>query len=290
MHYKVERLRAPPKLGLPRSRKVPLWAVAGSVAAHVVVFVLVFRVEGHLPQLERRPNPRIIVLTPPEARRREVLMPFGGVPAPPTAPRATPMVRAVIPNEIPPADTASFDFPPVVTVDSGASGRVIGRIAPSLAGGGLWVRPLPLPPHELAQRITRSHEELVDSAVTAIVQAFLDSVAPVPGTAVAALPDWTTEIGGKKFGIDGSNIYIAGLKIPAAVLALLPLPGGNIDLSRRNAELMDMRRDIYDAARRADNIEEFKEVIREIRERKEREKEFERNQRTAPPPDEPQVP
>jgi hypothetical protein len=104
------------------------------------------------------------------------------------------------------------------------------------------------------------------------------------------MPEWTTEIGGKKFGIDGNNIYIAGLKIPAAVLALLPLPGGNIDQSRRYNELMDMRGDLYNAARRAENLEEFKEVIKEIRERKEREKEFERNQRTAPPPDEPPVP
>jgi hypothetical protein len=31
-------------------------------------------------------------------------------------------------------------------------------------------------------------------------------------------------------------------------------------------------------------------VIREIRERKEREREFEKNQRTAPPPEEPPTP
>ncbi len=285
----VEQLRAAPKLGLPRSRRLPVTAIALSVAAHVA-FILLFRVEGYLPRLEPRANPQIIVLTPPEARRREVLMPFGGPPVAPPAPRPVPMVRAVIPKEIPPPDTISYDFPPVIVVDSGVSRRFIGRIAPSLAGGGLWIRPLPLPPRELAQRITRSHEELVDSAVTAIVQAFLDSVAPVRGAVVAALPDWTTEIGGKKFGIDGSNIYIAGLKIPAAVLALLPIPGGNIDQSRRYNDLMDMRRDIYNAARRAENLEEFKEVIKEIRERKEREKEFDRNQRTAPPPEEPPVP
>ena len=120
-----------------------------------------------------------------------------------------------------------------------------------------------------AQRVLRlvdkpGTEELVDSAVTAIVQAFLDSVTPVPGSVVASLPKWTTEIGGKKFGIDGSNIYIAGLKIPTAVLAFLPLQGGNIDQSRRYNDLMDMRSDIYNAARRADNLEEFKQVIEEI--------------------------
>ncbi|HSM18435.1 MAG TPA: hypothetical protein VK845_15715 [Gemmatimonadales bacterium] len=277
-------------LWMPRSRRWSPWAIGLSVAIHIA-FILVFRAEGHLPHIARRPSPDIIVLSPPEAERREVLMPFGGAPAvPPAAGRPT--VRTAIPAEIPEPDTVAYDFPPVtVTVtETSPYRRTIGRIAPSLAGGGLWVRPLPLPPQELAQRITRSHEELVDSAVTAIVQAFLDSVTPVPGSVVASLPKWTTEIGGKKFGIDGSNIYIAGLKIPTAVLALLPLQGGNIDQSRRYNDLMDMRSDIYNAARRADNLEEFKQVIEEIRERKEREKEFERNQRTAPPPEEPPVP
>ena len=281
-------MKPEPELWLPRSRRWPVWAIGLSVAVHVV-FILLFRAEAYVPRLPPRPSTNVILLAPPEAERREVFMPFGGAPAlPRTAPRIA--VRATIPDNLPEPDTAGLDFPPVTVVDSGPYRRSIGRIAPSLAGGGLWVRPLPLPPQELAQRLTRSHEELVDSAVTAIVQAFLDSVAPLPGRAVAALPKWTTEIGGKKFGIDGSNIYIAGLKIPAAVLALLPLPGGNIDQSRRYNDLMDMRSDIYSAARRAETLEEFKQVIEEIRERKEREKEFERNQRTAPPPQEPPTP
>jgi hypothetical protein len=37
-------------------------------------------------------------------------------------------------------------------------------------------------------------------------------------------------------------------------------------------------------------LEEFKQIIRDIRERKERERELERNQRTAPPPEEPLTP
>ena len=89
---------------------------------------------------------------------------------------------------------------------------------------------------------------------------------------------------GKKFGIDSKNIYIAGLKIPAAVLALLPIPPGNIDQNRAYNHLMDLRADLQYAAQRAQNLEEFKQMIRDMRLRKEREREFERNQRTAPPP------
>jgi len=144
------------------------------------------------------------------------------------------------------------------------------------------VRPLPLPPQELAQKLSRSHAQLVDSAVTAIVQAYLDSIANDPATRDEGMPSWTTQIAGKKFGIDSKNIYVAGLKIPAAVLALLPIPAGNIDQNRAYNHLMDLRNDLMYAAQRAETMEEFKTMIREMRERKEREREFEKNQRTAP--------
>jgi hypothetical protein len=152
------------------------------------------------------------------------------------------------------------------------------------------VRPLPLPPKELAQRLKKSHTQLVDSAVTAIVQGYLDSIASDPGAREVGLPSWTTNVAGKKFGIDSKNIYIAGLKIPAAVLALLPIPGGNVDQNRAYNHLMEMRTDLQQAGQRAQNLDEFKQIIRDIRDRKEREREFERNQRTAPPPEEPAVP
>jgi hypothetical protein len=53
---------------------------------------------------------------------------------------------------------------------------------------------------------------------------------------------------------------------------------------------MNLRSDLMYAAQRAQNMEEFKVMIREMRERKEREREFERNQRTAPPPEKPATP
>jgi hypothetical protein len=176
------------------------------------------------------------------------------------------------------ADTGSAPRPP--------SQQAPGRIGPGLAQGRLWVRPLPLPPRELAQRLTRTRAELVDSAVTSIVQAYLDSIASDPASRNQGLPSWTTEIAGRKFGLDSKNIYIAGLKIPAAVLALLPIPAGNIDQNRAYNHLMNIRADLHYAAQRAQNMEEFKTMIREMRERKEREREFERNQRTAPEPEE----
>ena len=168
-----------------------------------------------------------------------------------------------------------------------------GRIGPALGEGRLWVRPLPAAPRELAQRLRRTTAELADSIVEVTVQAYLDSLAGEPGAAGTPLPSWVTEVEGKKYGIDGSSIYIAGIKIPAVLLALLPLPvAGNSAQDAAWDRMMDIRRDIYDAAARADNVAEFKQYVREIRERKEAERRFQQNQRQrpsdqpAPPPPE----
>ena len=107
---------------------------------------------------------------------------------------------------------------------------------------------MPVSPQDLAKHLERSHFQQVDSAVTIIMQAFLDSLDAERGAAQARLPDWTTNLAGKKFGVDSRYIYIAGLKIPAAVLALLPLPQGGVDQSHALDHIMDLRADIEQAA------------------------------------------
>jgi hypothetical protein len=286
-------LRPPPELRLPRAPRWPALAIVASVLVHSLL--LFGWIEGREPVLPHRPG-ALIVLLPPAEGRLVVPMPYrvpnpvgpagrgtaGPRPVRPALPRRQAEVIAALPEP--------ERKPSPVRTDTGSTPvarrrPTVGLIGPELAQGRLWVRPLPLPPRELAQRLTKSHAQLVDSAVTAIVQAYLDSIAADPASRNAALPSWTKEIAGKKFGVDSKNIYIAGLKIPAAVLALLPIPAGNIDQNRAYNHLMDMRADLQYAAQRSANMEEFKETIREIRLRKEREEEFQRNQRTAPPPD-----
>jgi len=185
----------------------------------------------------------------------------------------------------------------------GPAGGGTGRLAPRYESGHLWVAPLPLTPEEIASRLEYfvaigglgigggagegtgggSHGELIDSAVTAIVQSYLDSVGAEPGAEFQGLPSWTTEIAGMDFGIDQNWIYFAGLKIPAAVLALLPLPNaGNYFRDKNYEYLMEVRREIYYSAWMADTREEFKENVRQLRERKQREHDMARNQRVAP--------
>jgi len=281
---------------LPRpARGRPWLALAVSAGAHLLVLLFGW-VGGRLPQLPRRP-PQIIVLTPPGSDPQAVEMRYS------TGERAVPGQRGRAPTPglerqrvrparrpaaPPPRSAAPLDVVALPPDSGSAPARrppLIGRIGPGLAEGRLWVRPLPLPPKELAKRLEKSHAELVDSAVTAIVQGYLDSIALDPATRDVGLPSWTTQVAGKKFGLDSRNIYIAGLKIPAAVLALLPLPQGNLDQNRAYNHLMELRSDLQQAARRSENLDEFKVMIRDMRLRKEREREFERNQRT--PPDDP---
>ena len=292
-------MRPPPDLGRLRRRgRLPWPAVVVSAAAHAALF-LFGSVSGRLPELPRRPG-QLIVLAPPAEGPREVVMEFrqgseaagqrgGGVVPTPAPPRPEPETPVVVQQPPVPeserADTGSDPVAPRRPV-------MIGRIGPGLAQGRLWVRPLPLPPRELAERLTQQqHVALVDSAVTAIVQGYLDSIAADPSARKAGLPSWTTNVAGTKFGLDSSNIYIAGLKIPAAVLALLPIPStGNVDQNQAYNRLMGMRADLLHAAQRSQNLQEFKDMIRDMRLRKEREEEFKRNQGTAPPPEEPPTP
>jgi hypothetical protein len=298
-------LRPPLDLGLPKRRPWPWIAILASVLLHSVL--LFGWVGGRAPSVLRPPH-QLIVLSAPSEGPEQVPMRYqlpeaaadrsgreladsrrGNPGRRPTRPelRTRPREVTVLPERAPERPAA----------DTGSTPRLqpqapLARIGPGLAQGRLWVRPLPLPPRELAQRLSRSRAELVDSAVTSIVQSYLDSIANDPGGRNQGPPSWTTEIAGKKFGIDSKNIYIAGLKIPTVVLSLLsiPLAAGNIDQNRAYNQYMDLRADLLRAAQRAETLEEFKQVIREIRERKEREREFEKNQRTAPPPEEPATP
>jgi hypothetical protein len=287
---------------MPR-RPGPRWtAVLVSLAIHSLL--LFGWVSGRLPTVPRPPR-QLIVLTPPSDGAELAPQRYQAPEAsddqssrtPAVSRRGLPGRRAARPELPAPKKVPALPErrPERAAADTGQAPRPrtapsIGRIGPGLAQGKLWVRPLPLPPRELAQRLARSRAELLDSAVTAIVQAYLDSIASDPAARNQGLPSWTTEIAGRKFGIDSKNIYIAGLKIPAAVLALLPIPVGNIDQNRAYNHLMNLRSDLMYAAQRAQNMEEFKVMIREMRERKEREREFERNQRTAPPPEKPVTP
>lgn len=255
-------------------------AVLASLAAHSLLFLVV--IEGRLPRLPPR-RPRVVILQIPAPE------PILATPTPFYVPRQERgQGRALVPvrpqqplPELEDPRRAEPEYP--VPPDTGGVARSpVGRIGPALGTGRLWVRPLPLPPKELAARLKPSHEALVDSAVTAIVQGYLDSIAREPGADQVKLPDWTTEVAGTKFGLDSRNIYIAGLKIPAAVLALLPIPSGGNQQRALDHNGEWIAEDLRRAAQRATTLDEFKQAVRDLRERKKYEKELERAQRERP--------
>jgi hypothetical protein len=265
----------------PVSRRQRWIAFLTSIAVHSLLFLVV--IQGRLPDLrERTARPILIPLPAPE--------PLRTTPTPYYAPyqeQGEGIRRMPLPPPNPqPEEPQAPPVPAVSAPQPAETGGVrrspAGRLGPALGDGRLWVRPLPLPPRELAQRLQPDHAVLVDSAVTAIVQGYLDSIAREPGADQVRLPDWTTKVAGLKFGLDSRYAYIAGLKIPAAVLALLPLPAGGNQQQALNHNAEWIAEDLRRAAQRAQTLDDFKRAVRELREEKQRQKELERAQRENP--------
>lgn len=288
--------RPEPRFQLPHGPRWPWYAVAISLGIHALL--LLVRVQGWLPPVAQ-PLPDQVVMIPlgtegpraVEMRFREPSAGGGAPRKPPTSgvreqprpetgpvpePKPVDTTSAVVAEPSPPRDTVSAAPAP--------RGDRATRLGPARGEGKLWVRPLPLPPQELARAVTRSHAELVDSAVTAIVQVYIDSVLNA-APENAPPPSWTTRVGEQQIGIDSRWIYLGPIKIPTAlVAAFLPLNGGSAETSdlTRFHQLQQMREDVQIAARRAQTMEDFKRAIRELRAQREREREFAKNQKTPP--------
>lgn len=285
-------LRRKPELWLPRPRRWSTWAIAISVTVHALL--LLVRIGAYLPP--GRLPVRILLFPPASEGQRAVDMQYlvpggaakkgraGGIaPQPEPVPAPTPeppVTPAPAPEPAPPAP------PPPDTVTAIAdTGRRPGvrRIGPAMGEGKLWVHPLPAAPRELARALAQTQAELVDSAVSAIVSTYIDSVLNAPTPPGAGLPSWTTQIAGKTFGIDSKYIYLGGLKIPSALLALLPIKGGSATMEFSQANRLALiREDLQRASARAQTLDDFKRAIRELRAERERLKEIERNQRLKP--------
>jgi len=284
----------------PRPQRAhPGWAVA-SVVAHAALVVVLVLISG---SVERDPSESYITYQP--VQRGPVVyidLPYvpdagGGVgPAAgagaPRAPRATPAPGPAergggMPLRVEP-DSAPGR--PVVPAPGGVGeGPGRRRLGAEFGDGRVWVRPL----DAIAAAITgagdgtdtvdaRTHVARIDSAIAARITAFLDTLSPDP-MATPGLPrEWVTEINGQKWGVDGSWIYLGNLKLPSAILALLPLPQGNYGLAQRDAELQRIRLDIMQSARRAESADQFRKYVEETRKRRDAEREAKKNQRTKP--------
>ncbi len=181
------------------------------------------------------------------------------------------MARAVTP--------ATVDTPP-----SGAS------LYPHYGTGKLWVEPLTETPRTIARTLTgKTDAQLDDSAITAMVQTYLNQMDREEREHPSSLPSWTTRIGGKTVGLDQRWIYLGPLKVPTALLALLPIHvQANPTEAEFNAKLQVMRDDLMEAARRAATYDDFKEAVKELHAESERQRQFKKNQSIPPPVSKPE--
>jgi hypothetical protein len=202
----------------------------------------------------------------------------------------------------PPPDTAVTPPPPLPAApappDTGSTLPAYdpnaSRVAPApqVGDGRLWVSPRPGLPAVVAEQIYGDTAQRRTAAVDRL-RVMVDSLNQVldqeqrehrkPSWTVGGTPDNPT------WGIDSAYIHVAGIKIPTAVLAALGyirtaggkflLPQGNFDEDLRNRQLADMRADILRAADRAQTLQQFRRYVRELRERKQAERDAEERRR-----------
>ena len=194
----------------------------------------------------------------------------------PAAPR--PVAPSSVPTTLPPAD-------PAAPVTGGAgSGPVVGAggategIRPQYTDPRLWTRPeaavatAPRGARELGKYIA-------DSVIADRLGYARDSILAAQELAAGQRRpgDWTASGPGGKWGMDPNNIHLGKVKIPTALLGLLSsnlqrnLRGNPTEMANER-RLAEVRADLMQHAQREMNEDEFRRAVREIRARKDRER------------------
>lgn len=253
-----------------------------SAALHAVALVLAVVVPWQAPRRTAFvviAAPELTPELPPYGGTRTRRGPAGGLgrAAPPLgaeAPAATPQPAA------PPSGARDTVPAPAVSL----WGPLVP--GPQLGDGRLWVSPRPALPLAVAEQIYGTVDSLErDAAVVARLRAMVDTLNRALDEAQRAhqLPSWTVrgDSGEPVWGIDPQNIYVAGIKIPTMALALLGniFPQGNYDEGLRARALQGMREDLLRSAQRAENYQQFRRYVRELRDRKQAEREAQRRAR-----------
>jgi hypothetical protein len=244
--------------------------------AHVAIIVLAFSGSWRID----RPQGLITIIPPTTPQPRE-LPPFGGTRRGrgPSGGMGRPVPDAAVPDTVPPAPAPVGKADTTLATSPAAVGPHI--VSPPQVGDGrLWVMPRPALPGEVAEALYEPQEDR-DTTVVHRLRAMVDSLNVIIDQDQRARqrPTWTTEVAGQVFGIDSQFIHVAGIKIPTAALALLPisLPQGNYGEQMRARQLDEMRQDLMQAARRTETLHLFKQYVKEIRARKQAERDAARS-------------
>lgn len=124
---------------------------------------------------------------------------------------------------------------------------------------------------DAAYRVPRGIAQDVDSIIDISIGIAIDSLEIYKRE--GKLPEWVKRTaGGSEWGLTPTYIALGKVKIPTALLALLPL---NIGPSRSPIDVRTaayIRRDVLENAQRSVSEDDFKAAVKRIRERKERER------------------
>lgn len=210
---------------------------------------------------------------------------------PKSAPQAPPRLQA--PSETPTVGVPVEAPPPVSTaparVDTGSggggAGNGVGALDPNLRGvmpgytdARIWRGPIggggaPAPGRNGTQRL----DSIISFAISSAADS-LDAIARAQGRYAKAPGDWTkTDKNGDKWGWDSKGIRLGKVVIPNALLALLPLNAqvamsGNSTAMDRDRRLSLAREDIMRMADRTLGEQDFRKLVTELRERREKER------------------
>jgi hypothetical protein len=185
----------------------------------------------------------------------------------------------------PPVDTAPPDTGSTLPAYDPNASRV--APAPQVGDGRLWVSPRPGLPAAVAEQIYGDTAQRRTAAIDRL-RAMVDTLNQVLDREQREhrRPSWTVggTPGNPTWGLDSAYIHVAGIKIPTAVLSALGylfqnMPQGNYDEALRARQLNDMRADILRAADRAQTLQQFRRYVRELRERKQAERDAEERRR-----------
>jgi hypothetical protein len=244
----------------------------------MVIIALGVTVVWHAPLRRPAPTkPEVVewVVLPPVGATRAARPPAGAPPRRVTglvAPQATSKPADVpirAPNRLPAADAPAGELVP----------------GPRVGDGRVWVTPRPALPGDVAERLYGDTTPQ-DAAAVARLHAMLDSLNRIIDMDQRARrrPSWGTELGGIPFSLDSAYINVAGIKIPTMALSFLGnlLPPGNYDAALRERQLQDMRADLLRAAARTETFRDFQRYVKELRARKQAERDADRRRRQPP--------
>ena len=255
-------------------KRSPRWWVV-SIAIHVAVVGLLAQVvfRYSLGQLMGIPKGEmtqeriqyIVVPQPTEAS--------GGTPTRTTTPGSAPAALRA-PTQVPTAIPAPTPSDSTRSQAAGGTGRGDGSSGSGAATGVSPQTPdarIALAPNSVA-RAPRTTQESVDSIVSLVIGIVNDSIRIAQSQRKPG--DWTVKgEDGKVWGWDPQgNIRLGKFTIPGALLALLPLNTQSRISPIEQRSLAYIRRDIIENAQRSINEDEFREAVKRIRERKERER------------------